>query len=121
MKWDFLPTLKGNVKMHNFRTKSEMCKGSIPVHFVITEGVIMEKDENQKPNLTCIILIYQCITSLFISLKIEVPVPCQENEQSCICARDIYFVCFYFFLFDVEIIPTVWYFWFFILLHVHLE
>ena len=41
--------------MHNFRTKSEMCKRSIPVHFVITEAVIMEKDENQKQNLTYII------------------------------------------------------------------
>ena len=85
--------------MHNFRTKSEMCLGSIPVHFVITEGVIMEKDENQKPNLTCIILIYQCITSLFISLKIEVPVPCQEYEWSCICVLGILICLFLFFFY----------------------
>ena len=59
---------------------------------------------------------------VYNKLVYKVPVPCQENEQSCICVLGIFILSVsIFFLFDVEIIPTVWYFWFFILLHVHLE
>lgn len=48
------------------------------------------------------------VTSIFF---IEVPVPCQESELSCMCVRDIDFatVCRIFSL-DFGTVPRVWYF-----------
>ena len=45
--------------------------------------------------------------SLITLLFIEVPVPNQESEQSCICMLSMS-------IFDFRIVPTVWYFFHFI-------
>jgi hypothetical protein len=50
-------------------------------------------------------------TSLTPPLCIEVPVPSQESEQSCICGYRLC-LCFYGFLLDFRIVPIVLYFCF---------
>jgi len=57
-------------------------------------------------------------TRLTPSLFIEVPVLSQESERSCImCARDIEVCLFPRFVYWIYgIVPTMWYFLFFILL-----
>ena len=50
-------------------------------------------------------------TSLTPQLFIEVPVPRQESDQSCICVLGVSIVpVSTILIFDFEIVPTVWYF-----------
>ena len=51
-------------------------------------------------------------TSLTPPLFIEVPVPSQESQRSCICGSGIDFTSFYDFLLDFGAVLTVWYVWF---------
>ena len=66
-------------------------------------------------SLECAILLYddRVITSLTPPLVIEVPVPSQENKQPCICMLGVSIVPLSTILiFDIGIVPTVWYFCF---------
>ena len=57
------------------------------------------------------------ITSLALPLVIEVPVSSQESEKSCICVLGVSTLPMSTILmFDVGIVPTLWYFLFFILI-----
>jgi hypothetical protein len=53
-------------------------------------------------------------TSLTLPLFIELPVPSQESAQSCICVlRVSIFPVSRILIFDLGIVPTVWYFFVF--------
>ena len=63
-------------------------------------------------------------TSLTLPLFIELPVPSQESAQSCICVlRVSIFPVSRILIFDLGIVPTVWYFrivptvWYFFVFH----
>ena len=60
--------------------------------------------------------VWACKTSLTLPLFIKVPVPSQESEGSCICVLGVSILPLSTILiFNFRIVPTVWYFFYFIL------